>query len=271
MILVALAAAALAPVPSEIVADELLRVQVFAENGLPKERAVSPGRPFFFQQVTFDGFLEFTDREEEKAARRQYDMDMSDLFALTEWVGVLAKDGSLQHRGWLYCVRRSRFGTEKCFRDSDSDGSFDQLTTYDPDVPTRFLSFQPIDKIFYRYVPRDRKPISSGMYRQPDVSLTYEVIDGTLKFGAYAYTGLSSAADLGTLAVLDIKSLPATVILAGARVRVNSWDGKKANLVVETPMSTSALRFIAPDNRPLFGGMRRGWRFEFVDAPLPRR
>lgn len=252
------------------ISDDLLRVQVFANQELPKERAVSPGRPFFVQQVTHDGYLEFASREEEKAARRTYDMDMSDLFQLTEWVSVSANDGNLQHRDWLYCVARSRFGTKKCFRDSDADGKFDALTNLDPDLPTRLLSFQPIPPMVYRYIPRDRKSLDSGMYRQPEVSLLYKVAPGELRFGAYVYTGLSSAADLGTLATVDIKSLPATVELAGARVRVISWDGKRAKLAVESTMSTAPLRFIAPDNRQVFG-FRRGWRLELVDAPLPGR
>jgi hypothetical protein len=271
MFLLALAAAAATPTSGEFIADDLLRVQVFGDKELPKERDVGPRRPFFVQQVTQDGYLEFADREEEKAARRKYDMDMSDPFALTEWVGISAKDGGFQHRGWLYCVRRSRFGIEKCFRDSDADGKFDALTNSGLDTPTRLLSFQDIPPIPYRYVPRVQKPYESGMYRRPEVSLFYDVAGGSLRFGAYAYTGLSSTADLGTLAMVDTTSLPTTVELAGARIRVITWDGKRARLAVETPMSTSALRFIAPDNRPLFGGGRLNWKLEFVDSPLPGR
>lgn len=271
MLMFVLAAASAAPPAEEFVADSLLRVQVLADNALPSERPVKPGRPFYTQQVTFDGFLQFADRGQEKEARRKYDMDMSDFFSLTEWVGVSAKDGSFQHRGWLYCVRRSRFGTEKCFQDSDADGQFDHLTTLDPDRPDRFLRFDALSPITYRYIPRERKPIGAGNYRPPDVSLVYNFVDGKLEFRAFAYTGLSSTADFGALVTVDPRSLPLTVDLAGARVKVVSWDGKRATLAIQTPMSASAVRFVAPDDRNLFGGNRKGWRLDFVSAPLPGR
>jgi hypothetical protein len=265
-------AATTAPLPPQnFVSESLLRVQVLADNGLPGERPVKPGRPFYAQQITFDGFLEFSDREQEKEARRRYDMDMSDNFSLTEWIGVLAKDGSRHHKGWLYCVRRSRFGTEKCFRDSDADGTFDQLTTLDPDQPDRFIKFDEIPPIAYRYTPRERKPISGGTYRKPEVYLSYDLVNGKLEFRVLAYTGLSSTVDFGPLETVDPESLPQTVYLAGARVKIVSWDGKRATLAVETPMSTSAVRFIAPDDRYLFGGIRKGWSLDFVEAPLPAR
>jgi len=251
--------------------DSLLRVQVLAENEIPRERPFRIGRPFDAQQITFDGFLEFLDREQEKEARRRYDMDMSDYFALTEWIGVSANDGSIHHRGWLYCVRRSRFGTEKCFRDSDSDGKFDHLTTFDPDRPDRFLKFDEIPPIAYRYVPRERKAIFGGNNRRPEVYLSYNLVLGKLEFKAFAYTGFSSEVDFGPLETIDPGILPQTINLAGARVKVVSWDGKRATLAVETPMSTSAVRFVAPDDRHLFGGKREGWRLDFVEASLPAR
>jgi hypothetical protein len=264
--------AASAPLsPEQFISDRLLRVQVLVDNGLPSEKPVKPGRPFYTQQVTFDGFLEFADREQEKEARRKYDMDMSDYFSLTEWVGVSAEDGSFRHRGWLYCVRRSRFGTEKCFQDSDADGKFDHLTTLDPDQPTRFLRFDAVPPIAYRYLPRERKPEGAGSYRPPEVYLSYNLVDGKLEFRVSAYTGLSSTVDFGLVETVDPKRLPVTVNLAGARVKVVSWDGKRAKLAIETPMSTSAVRFIAPDDRNLAFGHRKGWRLEFVNASLPGR
>ena len=271
MLLLAFAAASAALPAEEIVADSLLRVQVLADNALPSERPVKPGRPFYTQQITFDGFLHFADRAQEKEARRKYDMDMSDYASLAEWIGVSAKGGAFQHRGWLYCVRRSRFGTEKCFQDSDANGSFDHLTTLDPDRPVRFLTFDAIPPIAYRYVPRERKPIGAGSNRPPDVSLVYNFVDGRLEFKAIAYTGLSSTVDFGALMTVDPRSLPLTVDLAGARVQVVSWDGMRATLAVQTPMSASAVRFVAPDDRNLFGGNRKGWRLDFVNAPLPGR
>ena len=66
MFALAFAAAVSALPPQDFVSDSLLRVQVLAENGLPGERPVKPGRPFHAQQITFDGFLEFADREQEK-------------------------------------------------------------------------------------------------------------------------------------------------------------------------------------------------------------
>jgi len=271
MKLLALAAAVSGTSANEFIADSLLRVQVLAERELPAERAIGPNRPFYSQEITRDGYLEFIDRNEEKAARRKYDMDMSDLFYLTEWIGVSSLDGSLQHRGWLYCVRRSRLGTEKCFQDADSDGKFDHLTTLDPDIPTRFLIFLPIEPIVYRYVPRKREPIGAGSVRQPELSLVYKFVDGQLQFEAYAYTGLASTVHFGKLATVNPQALPATIELAGALVRVVSWDGKRAKLSVQRPMSTSAIRFVAPDNRPLVFGSRRGWRLEFVNSRLPGR
>lgn len=271
MIMFVIAAASAELPPQDFVSDSLLRVQVLADNGLPTERPVKPGRPFYAQQITFDGFLEFPDRDQEKEARRKYDMDMSDNFSLTEWIGVSAKDGSPQHRGWLYCVRRSRFGIEKCFRDSDADGKFDQLTTLDPDRPDRFLKFDAIPPIAYNYIPRERKPIGGGTYRPPEVYLSYNLVGENLEFRAAAYTGLSSTVDFGPLETIDPRSLPLTVNLAGARVKIVSWDGKRATLAVETPMSTSAVRFVAPDDRYLFGGNRKGWRLDLVEAVLPGR
>lgn len=271
MFALAFAAAVSAPPPQDFASDSLLRVQVLAENGLPGERPVKPGRPFYAQQITFDGFLEFADREQEKEARRIYDMDMSDNFSLTEWIGVSAKDGRFHHRGWLYCVRRSRFGTEKCLRDSDGNGAFDQLTTLDPDQPDRFLKFDTIPAIAYRYIPRERKPARSGTYRLPEVYLSYDLVGGKLEFRILAYTGLASTVDFGPAETVDPGSLPRTISLAGARVRIASWDGKRATLAVETPMSTSAVRFVAPDDGSVLGGNRKGWRLDFVEVPLPAR
>lgn len=264
---------AVTAVPVErYIADDLLRVQVLADKPLPNERAFASRQPFYAQSVTVDGDLEFENREQEKVIRRKYDMDMSAPFALTEWVGIPVAGGDLGHRGWLYCVARSRFGTEKCFQDSDGDGKFDRLTNLDPDKRDRFLQFQAIEPISYRYKARERKVAESGMYRQPEISISYALEGEQLKFSTLAYVGLMRWANIDNAVFADLRNLPTTVEVAGARIRIVSWDGKRARLALETSMTQSPIRLIAPETyRPISLSNSRGWRLETVSAPLPGR
>ena len=65
-----------------------------------------------------------------------------------------------------------------------------------PDRPDRFLKFDTIPAVAYRYIPRERTPAKSGTYRLPEVYLSYDLVGGNLEFRVLAYTGLASRSTL---------------------------------------------------------------------------
>ena len=71
-------------------------------------------------------------------------------------------------------------------------------------------------------------------------------------------------ADFKPSVAVDPARLPASVELGGAALTVLGWDGRRATVRVDRPFPARPLRLI-PEQR----GAQRGWRFDYIVAPLP--
>jgi hypothetical protein len=137
--------------------------------------------------------------------------------------------------------------------------------------PTGGLKFVPIEPVGYDYVPSERKPAPWSMYVLPGVGLAYrqDKASGKLLFRAQAL-GAGLRADLEPFVEVDPASLPTTIDLAGASLAVLAWDGKRATVRVERPMTERPVRVMPKEPTGLIvSGNPKGWRLEIVDEPLP--
>ena len=71
-------------------------------------------------------------------------------------------------------------------------------------------------------------------------------------------------ADFKPSVAVDPARLPATVELGGVALTLLGWDGRRATVRVDRPFPARPIRLISEQR-----GTQRGWRFDYIDAPLP--
>lgn len=253
-------------------AETVITVFVLARGAPAAERRAARRQPFYQQDLLPEsGIVLDLPPAALDAFRDRHDLDDHAPFLLIEWIArTEGSEAPARHLGWLHCS--SRLVTfvgqvNSCFRDSDSDGRIDSATTFASNrFPAEGLRFTPLETpVAYRYVPAERNPHPWSMYTQNNLALVYDLdrATGRLEFSVQQNIGLF--AEFRPAAVeVDPAHLPATVELAGAEVTVLAWDGRRATVRVERPMTDRPLRLIGDRQ-----GGRRGWRLEIVDAPLP--
>lgn len=255
--------------------EALLTVQVLAKGVPDKERRVGPVQPFYRQDLlTESGIILRLPPDALKAFRTEHDFEDNDPVILMEWL-QLDDTQPTRHLGYLHCARGGTYGTgpvKVCLRDTDGDGRIDALAdVHARNMPASGLSFVPIAPIAYDYVRQDRAPLPWSMYVQPGVGLAYRVdkATGKLLFRAQILAA-AIREDVEPFVEVDPTRLPTTVEIAGAKVSVLAWDGKRPTIRIDQPLTDRPLRVIAAGGPglPSLHGSKK-WRLEIIEAPLP--
>lgn len=189
-------------------------------------------------------------------------------------------EGVASHQEWLFCAINARMFKGQaldCFRDSDGDRRFEALAQFEAKRLPLALPFQPIDPIPYTL------SMTAGMTEKPferymgSLAIKYRLDEasGRLVFRAEAKTmlipGLNDTYALEPAVEVDPASLPAEVELAGAKIRLLGWDGKKLSYAVERGMTRQPMLFDPPggEHKLKILGKIKGYTLRIVDAQLP--
>jgi hypothetical protein len=257
-------------------AEGLLTVQVLAKGAPGKERRVGRIQPFYRQDLLKQaGIVLKLPPDALKAFRQRHGFEDNDPVMLMEWL-ALPDGGPSRHLAYLHCASGGTYGTgaiKACLRDTDSDGRIDSVASVQSrGFPAGGLRFVPIEPVPYEYLRGERKPLPWSMYIQPGLGLAYnrDRATGKLLFRAQALAA-GLRADLEPFVEVDPARLPVTIEIAGASVAVLAWDGKRATVRVDRPMTDRPVRVIPREASGLLPprGSPKGWRLEIVDAPLP--
>ena len=266
-----------AAIPTGAAGNEgLLTVQVLAAGQPDKERRPGPIQPFYRQDLLKEAGIVFTLAPDAlEAFKKAHGVEMNDPVMLMEWL-ALPEGQPSRHIAYLHCGRGGLYGTgpiKACFRDSDNDGRIDAVAQVQSrNFPAGGLRFAPIEPVAYEYRRSERKPLKWSMYVQPGLGLAYrrDKASGKLLFRAQALAA-GLRADLHPFVEVDPARLPTTIEIAGASLAVLAWDGKRATVRVDRPMTDRPVR-VMPDEDPGLlpaRGSPKGWRLEIVDVPLP--
>ncbi|HYE27644.1 MAG TPA: hypothetical protein VEA61_05365 [Allosphingosinicella sp.] len=267
-----------AAIPAGAAAQDegLLAVQVLAEGQPSKERRVGPIQPFYRQDLLKQAGTVFRlSPDALHAFKQRHGVEDNDPVMLMEWL-ALPEGQPSRHIAYLHCARGGLYGTgpiKACFRDSDADGRIDAVAdVHSRNLPAGGLRFVPIEPVPYDYVRGERKPLKWSMYVQPGLGLAYrrDRATGKLLFRAQALAA-GLRADLEPFVEVDPSRLPTTIDIAGAAVAVLAWDGKRATVRVDRPMTDRPVRVLPKEASGLLPprGSPKGWRLEIVDVPLP--
>ena len=189
-------------------------------------------------------------------------------------------EGVASHQEWLFCAINARMFKGQaldCFRDSDGDGRFEALAQFEAKKLPLALAFGPIDPIPYKLsmtAQMEDPPIERAM---GNLSIKYRLDEttGRLVFRAEAKTilipGLNETYALEPQIEADPANLPPTIELAGAKLRLLGWDGKKLSYEVERGMTAQPILFDPPggEHKLKLLGKIKGYTLRIVDAPLP--
>jgi hypothetical protein len=240
----------------------------------------APGRELLSQGIHYAGDANFDlPPEQAKALRDRFGMEKGAPLFLAH---RLRRDseGVPTHQEWLFCainVRMFKGQAIDCFRDSDGDRRFESLAQFEPSHMPPALVFAAIDPIPYKL------SMTAGMAEVPlsrysgSLSITYRVDEasGRLRFRAEARTmlipGLNDTYALEPDVEVDPARLPADVELAGAKLRLLGWDGKKLSYEVARAMTRQPILLDPPGGRHRLSlaGKIKGYTLRIVDAQLP--
>jgi hypothetical protein len=284
LLLLLAAQSATGPAPAPGPAHQaVLVVQVPGEGEPMAARPVDRRDAFYSQALLLEPGLVFDAEPAAVAAlRSQYHLDDDEPFLLSEWL-VLGDRPSepMRHLSYLYCSRYvhgiASGETNNCLRDSDGDGRLDAIAVFKTyRFPAAGLSFQPIGPIPYHFVQARRAPGAGGNANvagslgviweldRGSGHLLFRVRHSALTFGSVL------RADIDPPVAVDPANLPVMIEIAGASLRVLSWDGRRPTVQVERPFSDRPVQIVSSDGvAALIGGHSRGSALEFGDAPLP--
>ena len=241
--LVILAQTAAAGPPQALVLMEALQV---AEP--TKEAAKRPGQPFFEQDrmAAGEAQIQLADAALD-AFRDRFNLDDHAPFSLYDWMDLPAPGVTPgRHRDYVFCSLYLKLGkgtSAACFRDSDRDGKLDAVARFEGGVPKGGLSFERLSPVGYRYVDHSGDKLPYSMYRRPSLGLRYTVDKAT---GHLRFTAMADSREVGEVIDVDAASLPVTINVSGAVVRVAAWEGKRATLAVTQPFPQLPVRIETP-------------------------
>jgi hypothetical protein len=227
------------------------------------------------------------------AGDASFDLPLEEARALRERLGMehraplflahrLHRDaeGVASHQEWLFCAINTRMFKSQaidCFRDSDGDRRFEALAQFEAKSLPIALPFSPIDPIPYKLsmtAQMEEAPIARYM---GSLAIKYRLDEasGRLIFRAEAKTmlipGLTDTYALEPEVEVDPAALPADVELAGAKLRLLGWDGKKLSYEVERAMTRQPILFDPPGgkHKVKIMGKIKGYTLRIVEAPPP--
>ena len=240
-----------------------------------------PGKELLSQAIYFAGDAYFDlSAEEDKALRERFGMEKRAPLFLAH---RLRRDseGIPIHQEWLFCainVRMFKGQALDCFRDSDGDRRFEAIAQFENRRAMPVLQFTPIDPIPYRL------SMTAGMSDTPlsrysgSLAIRYRLDEssGRFVFRSEARTmlipGLNDTYALEPNIEVDPARLPAEVELAGARLRLLGWDGKKLSYEVERIMTGHPILIDPPSGKHKLAilGKIKGYTLRIIETPLPR-
>ena len=228
-----------------------------------------------------------------QAGGASFDLPLEEARAIRERLGIehraplflahrLHRDseGAASHQEWMFCainVRMFKSQAVDCFRDADGDRRFEALAQFEAKQLPLSLPFTPIDPIPYKLSMTAQMadpPIERNMGSMA-IKYRLDEASGHLRFRAEAKTmlipGLNDTYALEPEVVVDPATLPAEVELAGAKLRLLGWDGKKLSYEVERGMTKQAILFDPPggEHKVKILGKIKGYTLRIIDAPLP--
>jgi hypothetical protein len=253
---------------------------VFAATPPAGPKSKSPGKELLDQALYYAGDASFDlPLEEARALRERLGMEHRAPLFLAHRLHRDA-EGVASHQEWLFCAINTRMFKSQaidCFRDADGDRRFEALTQFEAKSLPFALPFSPIDPIPYKLsmtAQMEDAPIARYLgtlaikYRLDEAS-------GRLMFRAEAKTmlipGLNDTYALEPEVEVDPARLPADVELAGAKLRLLGWDGKKLSYEVEHAMTRQPILFDPPGGKHKVKilGKIKGYTLRIVEAALP--
>lgn len=239
-----------------------------------------PGKDLLSQGIYYAGDASFDlPLEEARALRNRLGMEHRAPLFLAHRLHRDA-EGVASHQEWLFCAINTRMFKSQaidCFRDADGDRRFEALAQFEAKTLPLALPFQPVDPIPYKL------SMTAGMTEKPlnrymgSLAIKYRLdeVSGRLVFRAEAKTmlipGLNDTYALEPMVEVDPASLPAELELAGAKLRLLGWDGKKLSYQVERGMTRQPILFDPPggEHKLKILGKIKGYTLRIVDAELP--
>ncbi len=242
---------------------------------VPPGQRVSGKRPITLQHMVEAGgaYLRLPVADE-KAFRERHRLGDSQL--LLAHLLRVSPEGALVHIGWIYCGAHVKYFSGRiasCFRNSDSDGRLDGAAVFNIDRRTSArIEFTPIDPAPYDSWTWDRVYRGSRRVNTPQLQIEYDFDQARnlLVFRARAFwVGFGATLVLKPEVEVDPASLPKTIEIGDARIRLLSWDGKKVTLAVER-QAEGPILLEPPVGRvgPLLGSPK-GYVLRVMNAPLP--
>lgn len=240
----------------------------------------SPGKELLSQGIFYAGDASFDlPLEEANAIRDRLGMEKRAPLFLAHRLHRDA-EGAAQHQEWLFCAINARMFKGQaldCFRDSDGDRRFEALAQFEAKKLPLALPFTPIDPIPYKL------SMTAGMEKTPieramgSLAIRYRLDEasGHLLFRAEARTmlipGLNDTYALEPEIDLDPAKLPAEIELAGARLRLLGWDGKKLSYEVERAMTRQPILLDPPggEHKLKILGKIKGYTLRIVESAMP--
>ncbi|HMJ92629.1 MAG TPA: hypothetical protein VK472_00870 [Allosphingosinicella sp.] len=253
---------------------------LFAAEPPTGAQSKSPGKELLSQGIFYAGDASFDlPLEEARALRERLGMEHRAPLFLAHRLHR-DSEGVASHQEWLFCAINTRMFKSQaidCFRDSDGDRRFEALAQFEAKNLPLALPFAPIDPIPYKL------SMTAGMEKPPiernmgSLSIKYRLdeVSGHLLVRAEARTmlipGLNDTYALEPDIDVDPAKLPAEVELAGAKLRLLAWDGKKLSYEVERPMTRQPILLDPPggEHKLKILGKIKGYTLRIVEAPPP--
>jgi hypothetical protein len=276
-----LAGAASAQAQTAAPVDHVDTARILSDASPPDgPRSKAPGKDLLSQDIVYAGGASFDlPLEEARALRNRFGMEhRAPLFLAHR----LHRDsnGMASHREWLFCAINTRMFKSQaidCFRDSDGDRRFDALAQFEAKALPLALPFAPIDPIAYKlsmWAQTAEAPIEQSA---GSLAIEYRLdeVSGHLIFRVEAKVmlipGLNETYALEPEIDIDPANLPPEIELAGAKLRLLGWDGKKLSYRVERGMTRQPILLDPPGGQHKLKilGKTKGYTLRIVDAALP--
>lgn len=234
------------------------------------EAAKAPGQALTGRGVVLAGGATLGSDAAEDAVRNLYDMGRHAPLLLSHWLRY-GPNGSRDAIGQAYCAVRLKLGVGQvidCFRDTDGDGRFDGALSYAPAKrAASALSFSPIAPVPFTAWTAPNGPDKAVRAARGDVRIEYEydAAAARLRFYVRSRQSFGRAEErLEPSTEVDPARLPATITVAGSRLRLRAWDGTRLNLSVDPVTAPTPVRVDPPPAG--YGKKRGGYRLTVLEA-----
>ncbi|HEX8482310.1 MAG TPA: hypothetical protein VF650_10435 [Allosphingosinicella sp.] len=245
-------------------------VEALAAHHVGAEPTRPPGKPILRRAVTLAGGATLQPGPAEKAFRERFGLGGDAQLLLSRWIRF-GENGAREVIGYAYCTVRLKLGVGQvidCFRDSDGDGRLDGALNY---APTRRqepkLQFAPMAPVSYVRWVAPNGPTAAVRRGEGEVRVEYEPdpATGRLLFHIRSIQAFGRAEErLEPALAVDAASLPTTISIAGAQLRLLAWDGKRLSVSVGAVEPAVAVMVEPP---PPGSGKKGAYRLSLVPSP----